>query len=177
MKYGNFVSKGLKKFSSAEIEMITLHLKDQLEYVFGSSFFNEPIIKAEYNDVEEEVSNKIIHLYIQFPLAVPFNGRNTYRSTIKNLTHVNFFVTKNAKGYLEIKDPSDPYNIDKYVKDYINAPEFSYGCTMSVTGSKRPYRCKHWESIQNWSQYIYGTEITDLTYEKYELYKLKNTMI
>ena len=177
MKYGNFVGNGWMKFSSGESEMIKLHLQDQLEEVFGKEFFNSPVMKQEYEDIEGNVSNThVIHLYIQFPLKVPFSGRNVLNDTIKNLTSVNFFVTKNAKGYLEIKDESDPYNIDKYKKDYANCPEFSYGCSMSVTGSERPYRHKNWESIQNFSPYVYGTEIKDITYEKIELYKLKNKM-
>lgn len=170
MRYGNFVGKGWMKFSSDESEMIKKHLQEQLEEVFGKEFFNAPVMKQGYENTQ------VIHLYIQFPLRVPFNGRNILNDTIKNLTSVNFFVTKNAKGYLEIKDESEPYNIYKYKKDYANCPEFSYGCTMSVTGSERHYRHKNWESIQNFNPYVYGTEIKDITYEKIELYKLKNKL-
>ena len=47
MKYGNFVGQGWMKFSSAEIEMIKLHLKDQLEDTFGKGFFKTPTVKYE----------------------------------------------------------------------------------------------------------------------------------
>jgi hypothetical protein len=47
---------------------------------------------------------------------------------------------------------------------------------MSVSGSERRYRCKHWETIQNWSPYTYGTEIKDLTYEVSDLNGLKKAI-
>lgn len=172
MRYGNFVGQGWMKFSSEEIEMIKLHLKDQLEDAFGKGFFNPPIVKYEEND-EEESSHNVILLYIQFPLETPFSGRNCYRDTVKNVTSVNFFVTKDKKGYLEMeKDFSKP--VSEWERDYENCPEFCYGCNMSVTGSERRYRCKHWESLQPCSPYTYGTEVTDLTYTREDLRKLKN---
>lgn len=172
MRYGNFVGQGWMKFSSEEIEMITLHLKDQLEDAFGKGFFNPPIVKYEEND-EEESSHNVILLYIQFPLETPFSGRNCYRDTVKNATSVNFFVTKDKKGYLQMeRDFSKP--VSEWERDYENCPEFCYGCNMSVTGSERRYRCKHWESLQPCSPYTYGTEVTDLTYTREDLRKLKN---
>lgn len=172
MRYGNFVGQGWMKFSSEEIEMIKLHLKDQLEEAFGKGFFNPPIVKYEEND-EEESSHNVILLYIQFPLETPFSGRNCYRDTVKNATSVNFFVTKDKKGYLQMeRDFSKP--VSEWERDYENCPEFCYGCNMSVTGSERRYRCKHWESIQPCSPYTYGTEVTDLTYTREDLRKLKN---
>lgn len=172
MRYGNFVGQGWMKFSSEEIEMITLHLKDQLEDAFGKGFFKPPIVKYEEND-EEESSHNVILLYIQFPLETPFSGRNCYRDTVKNATSVNFFVTKDKKGYLQMeRDFSKP--VSEWERDYETCPEFCYGCNMSVTGSKRRYRCKHWESLQPCSPYTYGTEVTDLTYTREDLRKLKN---
>ena len=172
MRYGNFVGQGWMKFSSEEIEMIKLHLKDQLEEAFGKGFFKSPIVEYEEND-EEESSHNVILLYIQFPLETPFSGRNCYRDTVKNATSVNFFVTKDKKGYLQMeKDFSKP--VSEWERDYENCPEFCYGCNMSVTGSERRYRCKHWESIQPCSSYTYGTEVTDLTYTNEDLRKLKN---
>lgn len=171
MKYGNFVGKGWGHFSDTEIEHITLHLKTQLEEVFGKEFFGTPTVKYDGKELSES-DHKIISIYIQFPLVTPFSGRNRYYDTIMNVTSVNFFITKDTKGYLEIKDWSKP--VTEWERDYENCPDFSYLCHMSVTGKERPYRHKNWESIQNWSPCTYGTEVIDLTYEREDLENMKN---
>jgi hypothetical protein len=169
MKHGNFVGQGWLPFEASEIESIQKHLKKQLVNTFGEGFFSKFTHKVTSDSC-------VIMLEIRGWLAEPFNGRNGFNSTVKNCTAVHFFVTKDKKGYLEIRDEKDPYNIEKYKRDYENCPEFSYGCSLGVTGSERPYRARHWESIQNWSPYTYGTEVSDLTYSGKDLAGLKKAI-
>lgn len=168
MKYGNFVGKGWLPFEPSEIKDIKSHLKSQLVKTFGEEFFSGFTHKVH--------GGMVIMLEVTAKLSQPFNGRNWFNSTIKNCTAVRFFITKDKKGYLEIHDEKDPYNIEKYTRDYENCPEFSYGCTMNVSGSERRYRHKLWEGIQNWSPYTYGTEVTDLTYTSNDLNGLKKAI-
>ena len=172
MKYGNFVGKGWLPFKKREIGNIVSHLKGQLEQYFGEGFFKEPT----YCYKPATRRGGVITLCVYFPLEKSFNGRNIYGSTVSGLDKVWFFITKNKKGYLEIHDPDDYWNFDKYTRDYENCPDFSYGCSMSVTGNERGYRKKTWQSIQNWSPYVYGTEVSDITYDVSQLRKLQCTM-
>lgn len=169
MKYGNFVGKGWLPIEQKEADKIRKHLKKQLVKTFGKDFFTQ--VRADI-DNDGMVKKLIVRAY----LKTPFNGRNMFGSTVKNVTDIWFFITKDKAGYLEIHDPDDPYNVEKYKRDYKNCPEFSWGCNMNVTGSERRYQCKHWESIQNWSPYIYGTEIKDLTYDSKDMEGLKKAL-
>lgn len=172
MKYGNFVGKGWLPFKKKEIREIISHLQIQLNNQFGEGFFGEPAY--QYSPATRK--GGVISLCVYFPLENPFNGRNIFNATVSGLDKVWFFITKDKKGYLEIHDQDDYWNIEKYTRDYVNCPDFSYGCSMHVSGQERGYRKKHWESIQNWSPYVYGTEVSDITYEVSQLRKLQSTM-
>ena len=171
MKCGNFVGGGWLPMEKEELNQMLAHFKKQLTDYFGEDFFKSFTYKYEDKPV-----GGVINAVFTAKLAKPFNGRNQFRSTIKNCTEIRFFVTKDKGKYLEIPDPKHPYDIDYYTYDTKNCPPFCYGCNMSVNGSERPYRCKHWESIQNWSPYTYGTEISDLTYGERDLYGLRKAI-
>lgn len=172
MKYGNFVGKGWLPFENNEIQEIISHLKDQLVKQFGEGVFKEPTY--QYNPATRK--DGIITLYVYFHLNNPFNGRNVYGATVADLDKVWFLITKDKKGYLEIHDPNDYYNYSKYTRDYDNCPDFSYGCSMYVSGHEKGYRKKRWVCIQNWSPYVYGTEVSDITYDVSQLRNLQYTM-
>ena len=171
MKYGNFVGGGWLPMEKQEMDQMLAHFKKQLVDFFGDGFF-----KCFTYEYEEPESGVVIHAIFKAELATPFNGRNGFNSTIRNCTEVRFFVTKDKGKYLEIKDPKHPYEPSLWKHDTKHCPAFSYGCNMSVSGSERRYRCKHWETIQNWSPYTYGTEIKDLTYEVSDLNGLKKAI-
>jgi hypothetical protein len=171
MKPGNFVGGGWLPMEKKELDKMLVHFQKQLTDIFGKDFFKSFTYKYE-----PEPIGGVIHAIFSAKLAKPFNGRNQFNSTIKNCTEVRFFVTKDKGRYLEIRDKRYPYNPDKWKHDTKNCPSFCYGCTMSVTGSERPYRCRHWESIQNWSPYTYGTEVKDLTYRHEDFVGLRKAI-
>ena len=171
MKYGNFVGGGWLPMEKEELNQLQAHFKKQLTDYFGKDFF-----KGFTYKYEPKPESGVIHAIFIAKLAKPFNGRNCFRSTIKNCSEIMFFVTKNKGRYLEIKDEKHPYEPSYWKHDVKNCPPFSYGCTMSVTGIERRYRCRHWESIQNWSPYTYGTEVKDLTYTQSDLAGLRKAI-
>lgn len=167
MKQGNFVGGGWLPMEKEELEQMLAHFKKQLTDFFGKGFFKRFYYKYEPNPIGG--NEGVIHAIFYADFAKPFNGRNKFNSTIKDATCLWFFVTKDKGKYLEIKDEKHPYDISRYKKDYKNCPPFSYGCSMHMTGKERRYRKQHWESIQNWKPYTYGTEISDLTYSESDL--------
>lgn len=171
MKYGNFVGGGWLPIEKQEREQMLAHFKKQLTDFFGKDFFQSFAYTYEPNPI-----SGVIHAVFTAKLAKPFNGRNLYNCTIRNCTEVRFFVTKDKGKYLEIKDKKHPYDPSYYKYDTKNCPPFSYGCTMSVNGAERRYRCRHWETIQNWSPYTYGTEVKDLTYQYNDLNGLRKAI-
>ena len=171
MKYGNFVGGGWLPMEKQEMDQMLAHFKKQLVDFFGEGFFKGFSYKYEPMPI-----SSVINAVFTAELATPFNGRNGFNSTIRNCTEVRFFVTKNKGKYLEIKDPKHPFDPSYWKHDTKHCPAFSYGCDMWVSGSERRYRCKHWESIQNWSPYTYGTEIKDLTYTVDDLSGLKKAI-
>ncbi len=170
MKYGNFVGQGWLRFQDDEIKAITDHLSEQLKAKFGENFFEAP---KSHQDGED---GEVILLVIDFKLKNPIvSGRNVFGARLSNVTKVSFSITKDKAGWLEITDPKNPYAFPKE-RDYKNCPPFSYGCSLSVDGQERAYKCRTFRSIQNWSPFTYGTEAADLTYENQDLYALKNTL-
>ena len=165
MKYGNMVSKGWLPFTEQEINELAQHFSQIVGNVLGFDRIKE---NAE---IEYEALNKMHSLFIRVYLKEPFTGRNVYKDRIFNATMVDFMCHKNGKGWLEIKD--DHGNI--IGKDEENCPDFQYSCSMYVSGKEIPYRCKTRQSIQNWSPYVYGTEISDLDWTQKDKIGLRNT--
>ena len=176
MKHGNFVGQGWLPFDKKEAEQIKLHLKSQLMNKFGKDFFKRFSVKIDNKDEDEHGDESVKHIIVRATLRTPFNGRNWFNSRITDCTDVWFFITKDKKGYLEIHDPNDPYNVRKYKRDYDNCPDFSYGCSMHASGTERKFRCRNTEGIQNWSPYVYGTEIKDLTYSDRDMEGLRKAI-
>lgn len=166
MKYGNFVGGGWLPISKEEQKEMKKFFKAQLEKEFGKEFFKGFSVK-------EERKSPVKEIIITARLATPFNGRNKFKETCKDVSEIRFFITKDKGKYLEIQDEKHPYDIRYYTQDTENCPPFSYGCSMYINGRGRAYRAKHWESIQHWSPYNYGTEINDLQYSERDLTKLR----
>lgn len=164
MKYGNFVGGGWLPISDEEMNQMKDFFKKQLTDFFGKDFFSD--FSAKRRD-----DSPVLEVIVTAKLKEPFNGRNQYKETCKDVTQVCFFVSKSKGKYLEYRH-GHRYPED-YEFDYENCPPFSYGCDMYVDGKERPYRCKHWERIQHWSPYTYGTEISDLEYSADDLNKLR----
>lgn len=167
MKYGNFVGGGWLPISKEEQKELKDYFKSQLEREFGKDFFKG-------FSVRDNSDGPVKEIIVVAHLAKPFNGRNQYKETCENVSEIRFFVTKDKGKYLEIKlnDGWPP----KYEYDRENCPPFSYGCTLYVNGRERPYRARHWESIQHWSPYTYGTEIKDLKYESPDMHALRKSI-
>lgn len=158
MKYGNFVTTEYLTFTPSELKAIKNHLNNQLTNTFGEGFFKKPVVKKGIGK---------FHI-IEFPLVEPFTGRNKYRSRVYNVRAVCFLASKD-KGKLEI-------DWEKGIYDYENAPEQDYSLSMFVEGREQPYKCSRIESIQTFKPYVYGSEITDLTYDREDLQNLKKAI-
>lgn len=169
MKYGNFVGGGWLTISKDEQNEMKDYFKSQLEMEFGKDFFKG-------FSVSDNSGGPVKEIIVVAHLAKPFNGRNRYKELCENVSEIRFFVTKDKGKYLEIKDESHPYEPQYWKHDTENCPPFSYGCTMYVNGRERPYRARHWESIQHWSPYTYGTEIKDLKYESPDMCALRKSI-
>lgn len=169
MKYGNFVGQGWIEISMEEAVEIKNFLAEQLNGVFKKDTFKAVKIEINNDDV-------VKHVIISFPFKKIINGRNVFGATIKDVMSVWFFITKDKKGYLEIKDEENPFDFSKVKRNFKDCPDFSWSCTMHVSGSERPYKCRHWESIQRWSPFTYGTEITDLVYSINDLIMVEKSV-
>ena len=158
MKYGNFVATEQLPFTPKELKAIKNHLSVQLNKVFGEGFFEKPIVKKAYGKGR----------VISFKLVTPFTGCNKYRSRVYDVKSVGFLAYKD-KGKLEI-------DWKKGIYDYENAPEQDYSLSMFVEGREQPFKCRRIESIQTFKPFVYGSEISDLTYDKDDLENLKKAI-
>jgi len=171
MKYGNFVGEKFLEFTDNEINEIGSALRAQLESVMGKDYF-----------CDMQVDNGGAFVTISFPFKSSFSGRNLMYETVSDASEIHFLLTKKS-GYLEVKRPKygieglviDPM-VPTWEKDYENAPEFSYGCTMAMKGKCRVYRSRTWVNIQSWNPYVYGSEISDLAYDRNDLDNVRKTL-
>ena len=160
MKYGNFVGKKNLPFTDKEKSDILYHFSILADKLI-------PDLKRVYIYVpgDPEVRRLLGDSLIIAVVRENHTGRNKFGSRIFGHDGFMFHIHKQS-GYLEVRNgETDP---DKFIRDYDNAPEFSYGCTMTYMGMEIPYRCRVSRSIKiSGSPYTYGTEISDLDYEDY----------
>lgn len=167
MKIGGAVGNGTLPFTEKERKAIKALFAKQLTKHFGKDFFKSFTICYSEKGL---CANQLV---VVANFAQPFNGRNKFLEKCFNVDSICFHCHKHKVKWVEVKKP-ESYEIDHYIMPgEPGCPDHDYSCSVKMTGWCKPYRARHTESIQNWSPYVYGTEIDDLAYNKETLDGLK----
>ncbi len=165
-KYGNFVGQGWMEMTLLDIYALSKELIAQCKEVFGKNYFSRFEITGDFTPYRvsddgkkhQKVMKVLIYGYVKHPIP---EYRGVCGNRVKNHTRVEFSITKDAKGWLEVPDPNNPDGYPK-LRDYENCPEYQYSCMLRGDGRTIGCGCRNEEVIEPRHHFVYGTEAKDL---------------